>query len=227
MTNQEMLISYINKLTEDEISSLLEAASLMLETKEPAEKPPCPYCGCGKVIRYGHACQKQRFLCKICGRTFVPTTNTVMANSHFPASVWKEMVKDTLHGNAIDFSAKRLVSFTRRLSTCAIKYFWRCRSFLKSLMPAWGKCLSSTRPLSWTAIKAGSSTVPLQGLPVNMVQKPKKEAFPMNISASVRAFSAKGMPLPPPSTGQNPAPGNSSVYLTGISRTERSPFVTG
>ena len=47
MTNQEMLISYINKLTEDEISSLLEAASLMLETKEPAEKPPCPYCGCG------------------------------------------------------------------------------------------------------------------------------------------------------------------------------------
>ena len=111
MTNQEMLISYINKLTEDEISSLLEAASLMLETKEPAEKPPCPYCGCGEVIRYGHACQKQRFLCKICGRTFVPTTNTVMANSHFPASVWKEMVKDTLHGNAIDFSAKRLGIF--------------------------------------------------------------------------------------------------------------------
>ena len=34
MTNQEMLINYINKLTEDEISSLLEAASLMLETKE-------------------------------------------------------------------------------------------------------------------------------------------------------------------------------------------------
>ena len=86
MTNQEMLINYINKLTEDEISSLLEAASLMLETKESAVKPPCPYCGCSKVIRYGHACQKQRFLCKKCGHTFVPTTNTVMAKSHFPAS---------------------------------------------------------------------------------------------------------------------------------------------
>lgn len=111
MTNQEMLISYINKLTEDEISSLLEAASLMLETKEPAGKSPCPYCGCGKVIRYGHACQKQRFLCKKCGRTFVPTTNTVIENSHFPASVWKKIIKDTLHGNAIDFSAKRLGIF--------------------------------------------------------------------------------------------------------------------
>ncbi len=108
MTNQEMLISYINKLTEDEISSLLEAAALILETKEPALKPPCPYCGSGNVICYGHACRKQRFLCKKCGHTFVPTTNTIMANSHFPASVWREMIKDTLHGNAIDYSAKRL-----------------------------------------------------------------------------------------------------------------------
>ncbi len=34
MTNQEMLISYINKLTEDEISSLLEDVALILEMKE-------------------------------------------------------------------------------------------------------------------------------------------------------------------------------------------------
>ncbi len=39
MTNQEMLISYISKFTEDEISSLLEAAALMLETKETASLP--------------------------------------------------------------------------------------------------------------------------------------------------------------------------------------------
>ena len=31
-----------------------------------------------------------------------------MANSHFTVSVWKEMIADTLHGNSIDFSAKRL-----------------------------------------------------------------------------------------------------------------------
>lgn len=67
MTNQEMFISYINKLTEDKISSLLEVVSLMLETKEPAGKPPCPYCGCGKVIRYGHACQNIGFSAKYAG----------------------------------------------------------------------------------------------------------------------------------------------------------------
>lgn len=108
MTNQEILISYINELAEDEISSLLDAVSLMLKAKEPAAKPPCPYCGTGKVICYGHACRKQRFLCKNCGHTFVPTTNTIMENSHFPVSVWKEMIADTLRGNALRYSAKRL-----------------------------------------------------------------------------------------------------------------------
>ena len=80
MTNQELLISYLNKLAEDEISSLLDAATFMLRAKEPVAKPPCPYCDSGRVICYGHAYRKQRFHCKDCGRTFVPTTNTIMAN---------------------------------------------------------------------------------------------------------------------------------------------------
>ena len=58
MTNQELLISDPNKLAEDEISSLLDSTALMLKTKEPAAKSPCPYCGSGKVIFYGHACRK-------------------------------------------------------------------------------------------------------------------------------------------------------------------------
>ena len=37
MTNQELLISYLNKLAEDEISSLLDTAALMLKAKGPAE----------------------------------------------------------------------------------------------------------------------------------------------------------------------------------------------
>lgn len=60
------------------------------------------------IFEYGNKCKKQRFLCKTCGRTFVSTTNTVMANSHFPAAIWKEVTKDTLNGQAIDYSAKRL-----------------------------------------------------------------------------------------------------------------------
>ena len=103
MTNHELLISRINQLSEDEISSVLNAVTLILEAKELTPKPDCPYCGSFTVIRYGYKCNKQRFLCKTCTRTFVTTTNTIMSNSHFQASVWKEMITDTLHGNAIDF----------------------------------------------------------------------------------------------------------------------------
>ena len=108
MTNQELLMSHISKLSEDEISSLLDTVTVMLQEKEPAPKPACPHCAAQAVIRYGFKCKKQRFFCKNCGRTFVTTTNSIMANSHFTVSVWKEMIADTLHGNSIDFSAKRL-----------------------------------------------------------------------------------------------------------------------
>ncbi len=29
-----------------------------------------------------------------------------MSNSHFPAKVWHEVVTDTVHGNAIDYTTK-------------------------------------------------------------------------------------------------------------------------
>lgn len=128
MTNQEMLISYINKLAEDEISSLLDAVALMLEAKESVAKPPCPYCGSGMEICYEHARRKQRFLCKDCRRTFVPTTNTIMANSHFSTSVWKEMIADTLHGNAIDYSARRLDLYHQAAFDLRHKICWRSRN---------------------------------------------------------------------------------------------------
>ena len=108
MTKQELLISRIGLLSEEDISSLLETVTLMMNTQSSCSVQDCPRCGAGSVIKYGNKCKKQRFLCKTCGRTFVSTTNTVMANSHFPAAIWKEVTKDTLNGQAIDYSAKRL-----------------------------------------------------------------------------------------------------------------------
>ena len=98
MTNQELLMSHISKLSEDEISSLLDTVTVMLQEKEPAPKPACPHCAAQAVIRYGFKFKKQRFFCKNCGRTFVTTTNSIMANSHFTVSVWKEMIADWIPG---------------------------------------------------------------------------------------------------------------------------------
>ena len=44
MTKQELLISHINRLSEDEISSLLDAVTIILQDKEFTPKPACPHC---------------------------------------------------------------------------------------------------------------------------------------------------------------------------------------
>lgn len=107
MTTKELLISRLNMLSEEDIASLLDAATHMEEKNTLVVKPDCPYCGSHTVIRYGHKCRKQRFYCKSCGKTFVPTTHTIMSNSHFPAEAWREVISDTVHGDAIDYTAKR------------------------------------------------------------------------------------------------------------------------
>lgn len=108
MTNKELLISHINLLSEEDIASLLDAVILMETKCALTPKTDCPYCGSHAIIRYGHKCGKQRFLCKSCAKTFVPTTHTIMSNSHFPAEIWREVIKDTIHGNAIDYTAQRI-----------------------------------------------------------------------------------------------------------------------
>ena len=111
MTNKELLINRIDLLSEEDISSLLDAAMLMTPKNSLAVKPDCPYCGSHTIIRFGHKCGKQRFFCKFCQKTFVPTTHTIMSNSHFPAESWKEVINDTANGNAIDYTAEKIGCF--------------------------------------------------------------------------------------------------------------------
>ncbi len=108
MTKLEELTKCIKKLSADAIASLLDAVYMLLAADHTQMIPACPYCSGEKVIRYGHKCGKQRFLCKQCGRTFVTTTHTIMSHSHLSRAVWQEVIIDTVHGNAIDYSAKRL-----------------------------------------------------------------------------------------------------------------------
>lgn len=108
MTTKELLISRLNLLSEEDIASLLDVATHMEEKNSSAVIPDCPYCASHTVIRYGRKCRKQRFFCKSCGKTFVPTTHTIMSNSHFPVEAWREVISDTVHGNAIDYTAKKI-----------------------------------------------------------------------------------------------------------------------
>ena len=102
------LTSIIAKLPEEAVDSLYETVFKTYEKHLDGDKPCCPFCGGKAVVRNGHKCGKQEYRCKDCGKTFVSTTNTLMANSHQPREVWEAVINDTLSGDAIDFTAKRL-----------------------------------------------------------------------------------------------------------------------
>ena len=227
MTNQELLISRITQLSEDEISAVLDAVTLMLETKELTPKPDCPYCGTRAVIRYGHKCKKQRFLCKTCERTFVSTTNTIMSNSHFPASVWKEMVTDTLHGNAIDFSAKRLGLYHQ----AAFDMRHKILLALQELPEAADVCLGEVSEFDETFVldcyKGRKLDDTINRAPRKHGAKAEKRGISNEYVCICTGIQRKGMPLPPPSIGQNPVQKSLLAYSKDISQTEHSPFAMG
>lgn len=107
MSTLEKLIDKLKTLGEDTLISIWNSLNSLPE-ETATEKPGCPRCGGNKVILYGKARKKQRFLCKCCGRTFVPTTNTIMWQSHFPAHVWKSVIADTVDTKSMDHTAERL-----------------------------------------------------------------------------------------------------------------------
>lgn len=98
----------VAKLPTEAVESLYELEQKMFASQIPEEKPCCPYCGSEIVVKNGHKCHKQEFLCKNCRKTFVSTTNTLMANSHQPREIWEEVIEDTLSGHSLDFTAQRL-----------------------------------------------------------------------------------------------------------------------
>lgn len=108
MTGLEELTKCIKKLSTNAVNTLLDAAKMLLASENATETPDCPHCSSTKVIRYGHKCGKQRFFCKECEHTFVTTTHTIMSQSHSSEAVWKEVISDTIQGNALDYSAKKL-----------------------------------------------------------------------------------------------------------------------
>ena len=46
-------------------------------------------------------------MCHECKKTFMFTTHTFMANSHYTQSVWSDFICDTLYGETLEYSAKK------------------------------------------------------------------------------------------------------------------------
>lgn len=105
--NRIKLTNIISKLPDGVIDVLYEAVSSFIEKVSPQDKPACPYCCSTHVVKNGHKCRKQEYLCKCCTKTYVSTTNTLMANSHQPREIWEGIIHYTFSGDSIDYAAKK------------------------------------------------------------------------------------------------------------------------
>lgn len=104
----ETLFDYIKSLCESDLDRIINfAMGIVSANEQPKERPDCPYCGNTHIIKYGHRKGKQRFLCHNCRQTFMHSTNTLLANSHFSQSVWADFIRDTFYGETLDASAEK------------------------------------------------------------------------------------------------------------------------
>ena len=102
------LFDHIISLPDPDLDRIISfVLGIVSVNQQPKERPQCPYCGDSNVIKYGHRKGKQRFLCHGCQQTFMHSTNTLMANSHYSQSVWADFIRDTLGGESLDRSADK------------------------------------------------------------------------------------------------------------------------
>jgi transposase-like protein len=105
----EELISLVKKLPKKEIKKVTTLINkIIAENQASITVPLCLYCQNCHVVKNGHKHNKQSYLCKYCGKSFVETTNTVMEKSHYDKSVWKQVISDTIRGVSLDETAKKL-----------------------------------------------------------------------------------------------------------------------
>lgn len=78
------------------------------EREDEAKIKACPRCVSVKLYRNGKRNGRQAYICRDCGKTFVETTGSAIANSHSSPTVWRQVIRDTVDGVSIDRTASGL-----------------------------------------------------------------------------------------------------------------------
>lgn len=103
----DTLFDYIKTLSESDLDRIIKFVLGIVSVNQQSENlPDCPYCSGSHIVKFGHRNGKQRFMCHDCERTFMHTTNTLMAHSHYGQSIWVDFIRDTLYGKTLDDSAE-------------------------------------------------------------------------------------------------------------------------
>ena len=126
------IVAALQRLPAREIEHVKEAVLKLGEAT--AEKTECcPRCGGKAIVRNGHKCGKQAYLCRGCGKSFVATTTTVMYMSHQGTSAWITVLEDTLDGVSLAKTAGKLGIKSRTVFYMRHKILIAIEQMLKAL----------------------------------------------------------------------------------------------
>jgi transposase-like protein len=109
--NLKELIALVKELPERYLGEAFDKLKEVKEKakgEEEADREICPKRGSREIVRNGHKCKKQAYLCKGCGKSFVQTSGSAMENSRSGETVWKQVIRDTVEGVSLDRTAENL-----------------------------------------------------------------------------------------------------------------------
>lgn len=97
---KEMPEAYLNE-TYEKLTEIKKKA----EDKKESEEQNCPHCKSTNIVRNGKNRGKQMYLCRDCKKGFMETATSAISHSHSSATVWKQVISDTVAGVPIDQTA--------------------------------------------------------------------------------------------------------------------------
>jgi len=92
----------------DETLTKIKEIKEKAEAEEKATEKTCAECGSAKIVCNGHKHKKQSYICRECGKSFIQTSKSAIEGSHSSATVWKQVIRDTVEGVALDKTAEML-----------------------------------------------------------------------------------------------------------------------
>lgn len=102
----DTLFDYIKTLSESDLDLIIKFVLGIVSVNQQSDSAKLSILWQGTYHKVRTKKGKQRFMCQDCKRTFMHTTNTLMANSHYGQSIWADFIRDTLYGKTLDDSAE-------------------------------------------------------------------------------------------------------------------------
>ena len=205
MGNIECILDEVNNLSDSDlkiiVNKIMDRLKLEKAFASPAKFIPrmeCPVCHTNAhVVRNGHKHGKQAFLCRACGKSYVTTSNTLLACSHYSSVVWKTVLADTLMGVSLDDTRDGLKLRHIKISHTSL-FFMRHKTMLaledlQEISPAMIEDVVEADETHVPESEKGgqSSVLALRENPVSAGLQQPSAVFLTSRSASALQFSVK------------------------------------